>query len=162
MKRKRILLTLVIAAFLSACSTKQYMKQESAMIVLKTPTLKYADLGFIYKNNDETKVEIYGSGQVLMKFTISDTSICMSLFECMDKKSFNKHILSAYYPQDILNHIFRGEQIFDGAKSIKTRNGFTQHLVKDGDYHIKYSVLNNQILFHDTINNILIKIKRLQ
>jgi hypothetical protein len=80
----------------------------------------------------------------------------------MNKKSFNNQVLSRYYPEQILDNIFRGKVIFSGQNLVKTRNGFTQKLMKVGEYNINYSVLNKQIIFHDTINDILIKVKRLQ
>jgi len=147
---------------LSGCATKEYTKQESVFIVFKTPTFKHADLGFMYENIEEMKVEIYSNGQAVMALQIGKENICMSLLECLDKKSFNKRVLSQAYPPDILSHIFRGQEIFSGLNRVKTRNGFTQNLIKADKYNINYSVLNKQIIFRDTINDILIKVKRLK
>jgi len=146
----------------AACSTKEYVKQESVFIVFKTPSFKHADLGFMYENSDSVKVEIYGSGQALVSLEISEENVCMSLLQCMSKKSFNKEVLSVYYPDDLIEHIFRGQEVFRGENLIKTRNGFTQIIVKKDKYNIHYNVLNKQILFHDTINDILIKVKRIE
>jgi len=159
--KKSFLLGLMVL-LLSACVPKEYSKQESVFIVFKTPTFKHADLGFIYKNNEELKVEIYSSGQAIMALEVGQENICLSLLECMDKKSFNQTILSQYYPDETLSHIFRGEAIFSGEKRLNIRNGFTQNIAKEGKYDINYSVLNKQILFRDKINDILIKIKRLK
>jgi len=148
--------------FFNACAQKQYMKQNSALIVFKTPTFKYADMGFIYENNDEVKVEIYGSGQALMTLMISEDKICMSLLKCMGKETFNASILSKNYPKDILEEIFRAKPIFGGKKLEKNRNGFTQKIVNSNKYNIDYTVLNKQTLFRDTINDILIKVKRIE
>jgi hypothetical protein len=147
---------------MNGCATKEYSEQESIFILFKTPTFKHADLGFMYENSEEMKVEIYSNGQAIMALEIGKENICMSLLECMDKKSFNRQVLSRYYPVDILSHIFRGQKIFSGKNLVKTRNGFTQQLVKTDEYNINYSVLNKQIIFHDTINDILIKVKRLK
>jgi len=157
---RRIILFLWASLLLTACVPKQYTKQNSALIIFKTSTFKYADMGFIYENTEEVKVEIYSSGQALMNLEISKTSVCMSLLECMSKKSFNKEVLSALYPDDILDDIFRGKQIFSGEGLEKNSNGFTQQIVKAGKYNIHYSVLNKQVIFRDTINTILIKIKK--
>jgi hypothetical protein len=161
MKIKKIFIFLLISLFMTACDTQKYDKQESQFIVFKTATFKYADLGFIYQNKKHIKVELYSSGQVAMTLALGEDTVCMSLMACMQKESFNKEVLSKYYPKDILNHIFRGEMIFSAVNSHKTRNGFTQKLFKKDKYNIKYSVLNKQIVFRDTINDILIKIKRL-
>jgi hypothetical protein len=146
---------------LVGCATKEYVKQESVFIVFKTPTFKHADLGFIYENPEETKVEIYSNGQAVMALHIGKEKICMSLLECLDKKSFNKRVLSNAYPADILSHIFKAEEIFSGDNRVETRNGFTQILRKKDKYDINYSVLNTQILFRDRINDIFIKVNRL-
>jgi len=161
MKIKKIFIFLLISLFMTACSTQEYQKQESNFIVFKTAMFQYADLGFVYQSENYIKIELYSSGQVAMALEIGDDTVCMSVLECMQKENFNEEVLSRYYPKDILNHIFRGEMIFSALHSHKTRNGFTQKLFKKGKYNIKYSVLNNQIIFHDTINDILIKIKRL-
>lgn len=157
----RIFISLLITLlFLQACVSKPYVKQNSAFIVFKTPAFKYADMGFVYENSDEVKVEIYGSGQALMTLTISETSVCMSLLECMSKESFNKKVLSSMYPREILDDIFRGNPIFKSENLKRSRNGFTQTIVNKNKYDIHYSVLNNEIIFRDTINAILIKVKK--
>jgi len=159
---KKSLFFLLLIALMNGCATKEYTKQESIFIIFKTPTFKHADLGFMYENTEEMKVEIYSNGQAIMALEIGKENICMSLLECMDKKSFNKQVLNKYYPIDILSHIFRGQMIFSGQNLVKTRNGFTQKLMKADEYNINYSVLNKQIIFRDTINDILIKVKRLK
>jgi hypothetical protein len=161
MSFKFFLFTMLIMFGMTSCVTKEYEKQESVFIVFKTPTFKHADLGFLYENPKEMKVEIYSNGQAVMALKIGKEKICMSLFECLDKKSFNKRVLDEAYPADILSHIFRGEAIFSRQNLVKTRNGFTQNLLKAGKYNINYSVLNKQIIFHDTINHIVIKVTRL-
>ncbi|WP_295421064.1 hypothetical protein [Sulfurovum sp.] len=149
---------LLLAFVLSACVEPRYMKQNSAFILFRTPTFKYADMGFVYENSDEVKVEIYESGQALMSLRISETSVCMSLLECMSKEDFNRKVLSRLYPQKILDNIFRGKPIFRNRNLKRNRNGFTQTLTNKNKYNIHYRVLNNKIVFSDTINEILIKV----
>ena len=160
MNFKRTVSLLIISFLLSACVPKEYVTQNSAFIMFKTPTFKYADMGFIYENEEEIKVEIYGSGQALTSLDISETSVCMSLLECMGKRAFNKEVLSGMYPEDILGNIFRGKAVFNGVGLEKKGTGFTQKIVKKDKYNIDYSVLKNEIIFHDTINTIDIKIKK--
>jgi len=158
---KKIISLILFGLIFTACGTKEYVKQSSVFIVFKTPSFKHADLGFIYENSDEVKVEIYGSGQALVSLEISQENICMSLLQCLPKQSFNREALSAFYPDDLLEDIFRGQKLFGGEGLTKTRNGFTQKIVKKDKYNIHYSVLNRQILFRDTMNDILIKVKRI-
>jgi len=162
MQIKKSFSLLFAMLLLSACATPEYIKQESIFIVFKTPTFKHADLGFVYEGKDEMKVEIYSNGQPVMALTIGEENICMSLLECMDKKSFNKSVLSEHYPIGTLENIFKGKEVFSGEKSIKTSNGFTQNITKTDEYNINYSVSTKQIIFRDKINDILIKIKRLK
>lgn len=145
---------------LGACNPQPSMKQESAFILLKTPTFKYADMGFIYKSQDRVKVEIYGVGQALMRLTISQEDICLTLLECMSKERFNREVLSRYYPKEMIEEVFRGKALFGGVNRQKNRNGFTQMVYKKHKYKIHYRVFNKEITFHDTINHIQIEIKR--
>jgi len=142
------------------CAEPDYSQEESAYIVLKTPAVKYADMGFIYENAHEVKAEIYGNGQALMTLKISGGSVCMSRLQCMSQNAFNRAVLSRYYPDDTLEKIFRGEPILDAKNKRTKSNGFTQHIVNQGKYDIEYSVLNNHIQFRDKINQILIKVIR--
>jgi len=162
MQFKKSFFLLIMSVILSACATTEYTSQKSVFIVFKTPTFKVADLGFMYENKEEIKVEMYSNGQAIMALSLGKETICMSMFECMDKKSFNKSVLSAAYPVDILSKIFRAKPIFNAKNMNKTRNGFTQQLMKKAQYDINYSVLNNHVIFRDTINDILIKVKRLK
>jgi len=160
MNHKIIIAITGLIFFLTACGTPTYKKENSAFIVFKTPTFKYADMGFVYENSTEVKAEIYGSGQALMSLTINQESVCMSLLACMSKQSFNTQVLHASYPQDILDHIFRGKAIYNGQNLKKNSNGFTQKIISHNKYNIQYTVLNNDIVFRDTINHVLIKVKK--
>jgi hypothetical protein len=157
---KRIVVFLISSFLFGACAPKEYVTQNAAFIMFSTPTFKYADMGFIYENEEATKIEIYASGQALMSLEIREKAICMSLLECMSKRSFNERVLSGLYPEDTVENIFRGTAIFDGLGMKKSRNGFTQEIIKNNQYAILYSVFNKQILFRDTINNITIKVKK--
>ncbi len=154
---KYIIIFLVLWS-LWGCSEPSYSQQNSAYIVLKTPTVKYADMGFLYENSDAVKAEIYSSGQALMTLKISKDSVCMSRLKCMSKNTFNAQVLNRDYPKDIVENIFRGKPVFNGVNMTKKSNGFTQTIKNPGKYNIEYRVLNNEILFRDTINEILIKV----
>ncbi len=160
MNRKIIIALMGLTLFFAACGAPQYKKENSALIVFKTPTFKYADMGFVYENNTEIKVEIYGSGQALMSLIIKQDTVCMSLFSCMSGKAFNEKVLSEAYPEEILQNIFRGNPIYNSLHLKKVRNGFTQKIISQNKYNIEYTVLNNGIVFRDTINHILIKVKK--
>ena len=154
------LLSVLLIFLFSGCAETGVKKTQSAMIVWKSPAFRYADMGFISDSGKMLQVEIYGSGTALMRLKIDGDSICMSQFQCMSKRQFNREFLSGDYPTDILANIFRGRVIFGGAGMTKKRNGFTQKLEKTGRYKIDYQVFNNQIIFRDTINQIVIKVTK--
>ena len=144
------------------CSGKNIVKeknQESAYIIFKTPKMKYADMGFIYKGDSFIKVEVYGMGQPLFTLDINGMNVCMSTFECMDKSEFNKKMLVSSYPDTLLENIFRGEPIFNGKNLEKNSNGFTQNIKKDKEYEIIYSVEKKNKIFNDKLNKIKIEVK---
>jgi len=161
MRIRIFLLLFTLSFFLQGCIKKPYLRQNPVFIVFKTPAFKYADMGFIYENADEVKVEIYDSGQPLVRLRMTEQSVCFSLLECMSKTEFNRQVLSSRYPKDILTQIFRGKYIFNAEGLKQSRNGFTQKMIKENKYHINYTVLKKQIVFHDKINNILIKVKKI-
>ena len=96
----------------------------------------------------------------MVSLSITESSVCMSLLECMSKKRFNTEVLSSSYPDTLLENIFRGRAIFSGMGLDKRGEGFTQKIVKKEKYNIEYTVLNQQIVFRDTINSILIQVKK--
>jgi len=156
---KRIIL-IVLILFWSGCANKSLIKkenQESAFIVLKTPTIQYADMGFIYKGDSFTKVEIYSMGQPIVSLNINGMNVCMSTFKCMEKKDFNAKMLSSSYPDTLLENIFRAKPIFNKENLEQKDNGFIQK-IKSDNYDITYSVDTNKTKFKDKKNKILIKI----
>ena len=158
---KRAVLALSILSLLTACVGMKPKKEESAFIVLKTPKIRYADMGFVTATSTDVKVEIYGAGQPLMKLEIGGLNICMSKFECMDKMAFNEKILNKSYDKDLLENIFRGEPIFKGENIEKDKDGsFSQKLTKEGIYDISYSVNQKERVFRDKLNKILIKVRK--
>ena len=158
MIKKEIGILLSTLFLFSAC-TGQPKKEESAFIVLKTPSIKYADMGFIRDTSSKLKVEMYAAGQPLVSIEVNGMNICMSTFECMEKRDFNKKLLSQNYPDTLLENIFRANPIFDGENVEKKRDGFTQKIKKDELYDITYTVISGERKFRDTINKILIKVR---
>jgi len=153
---KKIFLILIIIG-LFGCNKSPYLEENSAYIVFKTPTFRYADMGFIYKNKDEIKLQIYSNAQSIMSLRVTKDSVCMSVLECMGSDSFNAKVLSRYYPSAILENILRAKEIMDGKNLLKTNQGFTQH-IKSKYYDIDYKVVANKVFFRDKVNKIKIQI----
>lgn len=158
LKSKFVFLGLML--LLNSCSLKEAKKQESAFIVMKTKTIKFADMGFIYSNDSEVKVEVYAAGQALVDLNINSENICISLLKCMDKEQFNEEVLVASYPKTLLENIFKAEAIFDKKNLVEVEGGFEQKISKEGEYNISYSVISGKRIFRDKINKILIKVRK--
>ena len=158
---KRTILTLAILSLFNACVGIKPKKEESAFIVLKTPKIRYADMGFITASPTDVKVEIYGAGQPLLQLAIGGLNICMSTFKCMEKQTFNEQVLNGAYDKDLLENIFRGEPIFKGENMKRDKDGsFSQKLTKENLYDISYRVNQKERVFRDKLNKILIKVRK--
>ncbi len=158
---KKISIVVILMLLSQGCQSPQPTSEKSSFIVWKSAKLKYADMGFISANDNGVIVEIYGSGVAVMHLDISSDRICMSRLECMDKRKFNKNVLSSYYPDDILSNIFRSKEIFDGLNLKRRADGFEQRISTQGQYDILYVVTKNGTIFEDKQNSILIKVKNL-
>ncbi len=156
---KKILIIVTVVYGLTACTGKDAKKQESAFIVMKTKTIKFADMGFIYSNIAGVRVEVYAAGQPLLDLNINSQNICLSLLQCMDKAQFNEEVLVSDYPSTLLENIFRAEPIFEKKNLEKIEGGFKQKIKKEGVYDISYSVVSGKRIFRDKINKILIKVR---
>lgn len=139
------------------CAAKQYEKHETRLIIFKSAKIKYADLGYIRRNKDEVKVDLFMAGQAARSIEVGK-SVC---FEegCMSRSDFNKEYLHPSYPHELLLNVLLGRPIFEKAAIAQTAKGFTQEL-QSSEYDITYRVENAEIYFKDRKNKILIKISK--
>jgi len=156
---KNITLLFTSLFIINGCTQLSPKKQESAFIVIKTPKMKYADMGFITDNRSKVKIEIYAAGQPLVAWEINALNICMSTFKCMEKQDFNKEFLTNAYPDTLLENIFKGEVIFKKEGYEKVDNGFMQTIKEEKLYNITYKVIDGERIFRDKLNKILIKVR---
>ena len=140
---------------LAGCAPKQYEINESRLIIIKTPKLKYADLGYIRRSSDEVKVDLFVAGQAVESIEV-DGLVCVNE-GCLRKSSFNEEYLHPAYPDDLLKNVLLGRPIFEKASIEETPEGFIQNL-NSAEYNIVYKVLNGNIYFKDKKNRFLIKI----
>jgi len=159
-KKINFLVSGAVALILSGCvgAMPEYNASKSSFIIFKTPTIRYADQGFVSNASGETKVEIYGSGQAVMRLRITPSQVCMSSLACMGGVEFNKKVLNANYPADTLEKIFRGEEIFGGEGIKRVGNGFIQHINRT-NMNITYRVNGKNIKFVDTIAKVKIEVR---
>jgi len=151
---KLFLVTLTF--FLSACSIKNYEHTNSKLFIIKSPKIKFADIGYIRNSDKAIELELFLAGQAVEKITINHI-ICTSQ-GCMSKSGFNEDYLYKSYPTDIMQNILLGREIYKGKDKVRTRDGFEQQ-IKSQKVNIIYKVTSSQISFKDRKNRIIFKIK---
>lgn len=157
--QKNIILVLFSLSFmLHGCLQTSPTIEQSAKIIWKSSSLRYADMGFISDDGKNLKIEIYGVGTPLMRLHLSSQKVCMSQFECATPKQFNTQELCEYYPDSLLENIFRAKPIYNNENLLKNSNGFTQNIKKINQYEIEYEVSTTHTIFRDKMNKILIKV----
>lgn len=142
---------------LAGCAPKKYEKNESRLIIIKTPKLKYADLGYLRRDKDEVRMELFVAGQMVQSIEI-DTLICVDE-GCLSKATFNAEYLHSSYPDDLLLDVLLARPVFEKASMQTTDDGFIQKL-KTTQYNIIYKIENGNIYFKDKQNGFLIKITK--
>jgi hypothetical protein len=78
----------------------------------------------------------------------------------MSAREFNLRYLSPHYPPELLADLLAGKPIFGGVGLRREGAGVIQKITKKGQYATDYRVLNGSVTFHDTINHIVIEIRR--
>ena len=152
-------LLLVFILFFSACSIKEYEQTKSKLFIIKSPLIKFADLGYVRNSGKVIEVELFMAGKSIKKIEINHL-ICVD-DGCMTKSGFNEDYLHSSYPDDILQNILLGMPIYDKLNLEKNEDGFAQK-IKNENVYIKYKVDNKQIFFKDIKNKIIFKIKELK
>jgi hypothetical protein len=142
---------------ITGCAPKVYTINESCLIVIKTPKLKFADLGYIRRNADEVRADLFVAGQLVQSIEIS-TLICVD-DGCISKSEFNKDYLHPSYPDDLILNVLLGRPIFEKASLQKTEGGFIQN-IKSDEYNVVYKVEYGKTYFKDRQNRFLIKISK--
>ncbi len=158
MKSIRIFFILWVNLFIFlGCAPKQYAINESCLIVIKTPKLKYADLGYLRRNADAVRADLFVAGQLVESIEIG-TLVCVDE-GCLSKSEFNADYLHPAYPDNLILNVLLGRPIFEKASLQKTEGGFIQN-IKSDEYNIIYKVEYGQIYFKDKQNRFLIKISK--
>jgi len=151
---KYILLSFIFV--FSACSVKNYENTQAKIIIIKSPKIKFADIGYLRSSDKAIELEMFFAGQAVEKISINHL-ICVSE-GCLSKGGFNEDYLHHSYPDDILQNILLGRAIYDGKNRLKAEDGFEQKISTE-DVNIKYRVNTKEIFFKDRKNKIIFKIK---
>ena len=152
---KYLLATFVVFIFFG-CSLKEFNHTESKIIIIKSPMLKFADVGYIRNTDKYVQLELFMAGKSIKKIDINNM-ICVDE-GCMSKSSFNKEYLNENYPDDFLQNLLLGRPIFNSKNYRKTYDGFVQNII-DRHVNITYRKTNKSLFFKDRKNKIIFKIK---
>ena len=93
------------------CASKKPIHSMSSTIIIKTPTMKYYDKGFIYYYDDYIKLQLLNLGKVILALKIYPNKICKSTFECVSSQDFNKDYLHETYKDDFLYKLFKSKKV---------------------------------------------------
>jgi len=150
----------LLLGLLNACRSPGLPEaQEGVFVVWKTPVVRYADQGFLYRGKERIRLEVYANGQAVMRLSVTPTQICSGTL-CMSPETFNLRYLSPRYPKTFLMNLLSGKPIFGGEGSKASPSGWSQEIHRMDEYAIYYRVSKDSIAFRDTINAIVIKIKK--
>ena len=148
--------SLFLALFLLAgCATKRYEPPTAALIVFKTPTLRYADQGFVYRAKEGVKVQVYASGKPVFELE-AGKRVCVD-GRCMDEERFYKEFMGTEYPRGTLSAIFSRRPVFGGENLECEAGRCTQRIRAPGRYDIIYAFDSRSAKFKDRLNRIYIK-----
>jgi hypothetical protein len=103
----KTIFTIIITIFIFfGCANRQPKLVSSATILIKTPTMKFYDKGFISKYSDHINVQIFSAGSAILNLDIFDDRVCKDTFSCETNSSFNKKYLDKSYKNTFLKELF--------------------------------------------------------
>ncbi|MCK9454282.1 MAG: hypothetical protein WCY51_05480 [Sulfurimonas sp.] len=149
---------LVFTLFFSSCGIKNYEHTQTKIITIKSPKIKFSDVGYLRNSDKSIELELFMAGKSIEKIAINHL-ICVS-DGCMSKRGFNKDYLNEAYPDDTLQNILLSKAIYNGINLSKTAGGFTQK-IQDKEVDISYRVESKGVFFKDRKNSIIFNIKDL-
>ncbi len=138
-----------------AISSKPYK------ITLKTKKFAFSDTGFFNRYEKSIELQVFTMGKLALdlKISLNEDDICVDQL-CNTKHGFNQTFLTGEYPDKLVENVLQSKPIFGGKHLRKTTNGFMQKIITDS-YAIKYKVWPGNVYFKDSVNHIMIKLKKL-
>ena len=153
--------TLVLGLFaLSGCATKKEISQsESYLISVKNKQIALSDTGFINQGKAYTNVQIFSMGNVLFNLEVMPDEICLD-GRCLDPLAFNGYFFQSEHYVSLMQDIITKMPIYSAQNLQKTSSGFEQEIELEKS-HIIYKVEGQNVLFRDTKQGIMIRLKPL-
>jgi hypothetical protein len=151
----------IVILFCGCGKKPEPISSRSVSATIKTPRLSLAQSGFIDAlENDAYRLQIYSAGQSALELTVGE-KICKGFF-CLSSAEFNARYLSENYPPNLLRDILAQRTIagLENGAVKTTKKGFEQKAAIEGKYAIAYEKDGDTQRFRDTINRVLIVIRR--
>lgn len=156
MRKSSILWVSLIALAMGGCATKHYEISEPKLITIKSPKLKFSDMGYIRHEGNAVEVELFAAGIAVERISI-DKKVCVSS-GCMSEEAFVKAYLYELYPADTMRRILLKQDIFEGKGKEELCNGTLYQFIRNDDMDIMYSRKPSEIFFKDRLNSLIVKI----
>ncbi|MCX6072929.1 MAG: hypothetical protein NTY39_01240 [Campylobacterales bacterium] len=160
MPKFSILWVSLLLFLMGGCTTKQYTISEPKLITIKSPKLKFSDMGYIRYADDAVEVELFTAGVAVEKISI-DRNVCVSA-GCMREEAFNRDYLYEGYPSDTMRRILQNAPIFDGNNTSESCGGMKTQYIRNETMDIVYQRKTGEIYFKDRMNGLMIKIRDVQ
>ena len=103
---------ILVVVFFTSCASKQPIKSNGAVIIFKTPSMKFYDKGFVKVYDRYINLQIYNTGVVALNLDIHKDKVCKGFLQCMDSSEFNKKYLSDTYEDSFLYELFSSKKIY--------------------------------------------------
>lgn len=156
MQKFSILWVSALVLLIGGCSSKHYSISEPKIITIKSPKLKFSDMGYVRREGDAVEVELFTAGVAVEKISI-DSQVCVSS-GCMSEEKFVHDYLYEGYPADTMRNIILGKDIFSGQGKSEMCNGTLYQYIRNEDIDFVYRRKPSEIYFKDRLNGIMIKI----
>ncbi|MDD5210918.1 MAG: hypothetical protein PHV62_00755 [Sulfuricurvum sp.] len=156
MQKYFILWASILVFFMGGCSVKHYSISTPKVITIKTPKLKYSDMGYLRYEGDTVELELFTAGVSVEKISF-DEKVCFSA-GCMDEEKFVKEYVYEGYPRDTLRRILQNAPIFDGNGTSESCGGVIFQFIRNEDMDILYRRARGEVFFKDRLNGLIIKI----
>lgn len=146
--------------FLGGCVTKPSISvSQSYLITIKNAQMSLSDTGFINFGKDYANVQIFSAGTALFNLEVSD-DVCVD-GRCTSREQFNTLFFNNEHYATLIDDLLHMQPIYQAKNLIKIENGFEQELILPKS-HLTYRVINHSVIFKDSQNGIIIKLKPLQ
>ena len=126
------------------------------MIVIKSPKLKYADMGYLRYEGDAVEMELFTAGIAVEKISIHE-QVCVNA-GCMSEEAFVREYLYKDYPSDTMRRVLQAEPIFGGSGMSESCGGVKFQYIRNDDMDIVYRRSPSETYFKDRLNGLMIKI----